>query len=285
MNLVISVSGGETSGRMLDRLLKSDLSMYESVSAVFANTSQENEETLIFVKKLAELCGIEIIWLEAVIHYNERKASTYRVVNFDTAKRNGEVFEDMIDKYGIPNKAYPHCTRELKNNPIRSWCIDNFEKNYKIAIGIRLDEKERKPKTNVYQTFYPLIDECITKDEVLDFWSKQTFRLKIENYRGNCKWCWKKSDTKLKIIARENPDVFNFPMRMEHEKGLCGHNIDGTKRVFFRGDKNTETILRDANDPKFDYINERIRIINDYNNSMFEGGCSESCEAFADQPR
>ena len=185
MNLVVSVSGGETSAFMISVIKKSKeiKRKYSSVSYVFANTSQENEETLQFVKKLDDLFDIKIIWLESITNHGIRKTSDYNVVNFYTAHRNGEIFEDMILKYGIPNKSYPHCTRELKNEPIKQWCKDNFEKDYEIAIGIRLDEKERKPKNNVYQTVYPLLEEGYTKDDVISFWGKQKFRLGIEIIR------------------------------------------------------------------------------------------------------
>jgi len=280
MHLVISTSGGETSGFMLGRLLASDLSRYESITAVFANTGEESEATLVFVKRLAELYGIEIVWLEAVIHHGERKASTYKIVDFDSASRNGEPFEDMIDKYGIPNKAYLHCTRELKNNPIKFYCIDRFKKDYEIAIGIRTDEKERLPKNNSYRTVYPLVDEGFTKDDVIAFWSKQDFRLEIENYQGNCRWCWKKSLKKLKTIAAEDVSIFDFPKRMEAEKGLCGKNKDGTHRVFFRDNKDANYIINESRSSGFDHVLARKQLIERYNTSLFEGGCSESCEAF-----
>jgi len=282
-NLVISTSGGETSGFMLGKLLDSDLSKYESITAVFANTGQENEATLVFVQKLSEFYGIEIVWLEAVVRHNERKASTYTIVDFNSASRNGEPFEDMIDKYGIPNNAYLHCTRELKNNPIRSWCIDKFDKDYEIAIGIRTDERQRLPKNNTYRTVYPLISKGFTKDDVLEFWSKQDFRLGIENYQGNCKWCWKKSLKKLKVIAVENPEYFDFPKRMEEEKGLCGNNKDGTQRVFFRGSKDSLFILNESCRDDFDAVKARQEIVESYNTALYEGGCSESCEAFTQE--
>jgi 3'-phosphoadenosine 5'-phosphosulfate sulfotransferase (PAPS reductase)/FAD synthetase len=281
-NLVVSLSGGETSAFMLFRILFFPLIGYKSVHVVFANTSQENEETFIFIDKVSKLFNVKVTWIESVTYHNERKSSGYKIVDFDTAARDGSIFEDMINKYGIPNKAYPHCTRELKNEPIKKWCVDNFRSDYDIAIGIRLDELKRKPKTNTYKTVYPLIDQGLTKEDVIDFWSHQSFRLNIENYQGNCKWCWKKANTKLKIIAVENPEVFDFPARMELEKGLCGHNIDGNKRVFFRGNKSTKQIIEEAADPDFNHISERARIIKKYNEGIDEGGCSESCEAFVE---
>ena len=283
VNLVISFSGGETSGYMLSRILSTDLSVYSSVSVVFANTGEEHDETLIFVNKVAKLFCVDIVWIESMPYKERRKSSGYIIVDFDSASRKGEPFERVIDKYGIPNIRYLHCTRELKNNPIKNWCIDKFGKNYVIAIGIRLDEKARVPKINSYRTIYPLICDGMTKDDVHEFWSAQSFRLGIENYQGNCKWCWKKSAKKLKIIAHESPSVFRFPDRMEKTKGLCGHNVDGTPRVFFIGNKSAIDILSDAADPDFDYDAEIKEVVDNYNESLFEGGCSDSCEAFTQE--
>jgi hypothetical protein len=283
MNLVISVSGGETSGYMMSRLLSSN--DYDSISCVFANTGQENEETLIFIDRMAKYFNINIIWLESVTNHNEKKSSDYRVVSFDTADRTGKVFEDMIKKYGISNMSYPHCTRELKNEPIKQWCIDNFGTDYAIAIGIRTDESSRIPKTNTYRTVYPLITGGIDKQDVIEYWESMPFRLGIENYQGNCKWCWKKSDKKLWIIAHENPLVFDFPKSMEEKYGLAGANDDGTKRVFFRGHRSAQDILNQSaeliDDAVYQY--QRDLIIREYHQSPIGGGCSESCEAFTQE--
>tara|TARA_R110000851_G_C12969723_1_gene555189 strand:+ start:103 stop:969 length:867 start_codon:yes stop_codon:yes gene_type:complete len=282
MNLVVSISGGETSGFMGYTLNNSDLSKYETVNFVFANTGQENEETLNFIDKLSRLLDVKIIWLESVT-FQDRKSSGYKIVDFDSADRAGKVFYNMIKKYGIPNQAYPHCTRELKNNPIAAWCVDNFGDEYEIAIGIRSDESNRVPKRNVYKTIYPLIEMDLSKDDVIDFWESQYFRLGIENYQGNCKWCWKKSARKLRLISYENEDCLTFPDKMEKTEGLSGHNIDGNKRVFFRGNKSVVDILNDRNlmmTSEEVYQHERKLIIDQYNRSV-GGDCSQSCEAFS----
>lgn len=281
MNLVVSFSGGETSGFMLGKILKQDNSGYDSVSVVFANTGQESEETLDFVQKVGEMYGVDIYWIEAQVNREKGKATGYTEVSYNTASRNGEPFEAVIQKYGIPNSAYLHCTRELKNQPIKAWCRDRFDKDYEIAIGIRMDERQRMPKSNIYQTVYPLIDSKYTKEDVLEFWSKQPFRLEIKNYQGNCRWCWKKSNRKLMVLAHEDPPMFDFPARMEALYGVAGHNIDGNKRVFFRGNRSANDILAESRKQEIDYEKESRYLVEQYEGALFEGGCSESCEAFA----
>ena len=120
MTLVISFSGGETSAFMLNLLLQTFKAgklddKYTDIKVVFANTGQEHEQTLIFVKRVAEYFNVDVTWIESRQNFNIKKSSSYSVVDFRTADRTGEVFKNMIRKYGIPNPAYLHCTRELKS--------------------------------------------------------------------------------------------------------------------------------------------------------------------------
>ena len=51
---------------------------------------------------------------------------TFKVVDFKTASRKGEPFEDIIQKFGIPNPATPHCSREMKKNPITKYIQSTY---------------------------------------------------------------------------------------------------------------------------------------------------------------
>ena len=65
----------------------------------------------------------------------------------------------MVDKYGIPNQSYPHCTRETKLLPIQKYAKHIFNTNkYYTAIGIRVDEIDRmNDKFKENRIIYPLI--------------------------------------------------------------------------------------------------------------------------------
>ena len=52
-----------------------------------------------------------VVWVESITNPEYRKGVTAKVVSFVTASRNGEPFEAMIKKHGIPNITQPHCTR------------------------------------------------------------------------------------------------------------------------------------------------------------------------------
>lgn len=85
----------------------------------FANTSWEHPKTLDFVQAVDRWLGLNLVWLEAVVH-DGRKSSTHRVMTYETAKRNGEVLEEVAAKYGLPNQVFKLCTRELKTNVMNS---------------------------------------------------------------------------------------------------------------------------------------------------------------------
>lgn len=270
--LLVSFSGGRTSAFMMKKLRDGYSDAFEMIF-VFANTSQEDEETLIFVDRCAKEWNIPVVWIEAVVHHDEAKGCTHRIVDFKSACRDGSVFEEVIKKYGIPNKAYPHCTRELKLNPIRSYCGSLGWTEYKSAVGIRMDEPRRYLKSYVDSNIvHPLVNWFpTTKADIFDWWRGQPFDLNLQEIWGNCVWCWKKSVRKHVNLIQETPEVFDFPRRMEAQYGLAGHNVDGTKRVFFREHRSTVHLF------------ELAKLLNPYQpvaDPEENEGCSESCEPF-----
>lgn len=230
--LYITVSGGRTSAYMAIKLFKKYKYLYD-MRFVFANTGLEHEETLKFINNIQKHFKLPIIWIEAKVNHGVRKSSDYKFVNFNTASRKGEPFEEVIKKYGLPNQNYLHCTRELKIMPMDSLMVDLGcdEK----AIGIRADELRRyKPKKGV---IYPLIELFSTdKEDILEWWSKQPFDLTIPEHLGNCTSCFKKSDKKLDLILKEEPKVFKFFKKMEVKYPDPSRNI-------YRGQRTTVDLL------------------------------------------
>jgi hypothetical protein len=252
--LLVSFSGGETSAYMAQWLWNHKRDEFDMVF-VFANTGQENEETLLFVEKCSKQFGFPVHWVEAVVHHGKRKGTTHKVVDFKTASRKGEPFEEIITKYGIPNQSFPHCTREIKLNPITSFTKEYFRtRKYYTAIGIRIDEADRmNSKAKERRLIYPLISKDyipMTKPKINFWWKQQPFRLQLKGYQGNCKTCWKKSDKKLFLIANENPEWFEFMEMMEHKYPRIGAEFkkDETRidRVFFRKNRSAKEIKTEA---------------------------------------
>jgi len=262
--LLVSFSGGETSAFMTRKILERWQNKYSEIAIVFANTTEENEATLVFV----DLCdrflfaplGHRVAWIEGEQIHGERKAPRVRVVSFETARREGEAFEDYIRKYGIPNSKFKGCTRGLKRKPIEQyaktvlgWPLNSYD----TAIGIRADEMDRLSNDRVNRRIvYPLVQDWpTTKPNINTWFAAQPFRLQLRGYQGNCRTCWKKSFRKLMTIADENPAAFDFMDRMEREYGHVGAEFlkdpatrqsplpDGYRRTFFRENKSTRDIF------------------------------------------
>lgn len=262
-NLLVSFSGGETSAFMAQWLNNHyEKYGYENIVFVFANTGLENEETLEFVERCDRHFKLNVQWIEADVIHENRKGTRYYRTNYLEASRNGEPFEQVIKKYGIPNQAAPHCTRELKNRPITTFGLDWFNgEKYHTAIGIRNDEIDRMDSKAKEKGFiYPLISGKMipsTKPMINFYWRTMPFRLEIKGYQGNCKTCWKKSDKKLFQIAKENPKAFDFMKTMELKYGnfipkqRYDKLIEGGKDipkdiVFFRNNRSAIQILNEA---------------------------------------
>lgn len=284
--LFISFSGGETSGYMAYLLTNTAWrSWWDEIVTALANTAEENEQTLIFADRCDKAFGLDLVWLEADVQHGKRESTGHRIVSFETASRHGEPFEEVIKKYGIPNPDWPHCTRELKQNPMYSYLesIGWEYGTYDIAIGIRADERERaKQKPPV---FYPLADprwRPTTKPQVNEFWTHQPFRLELTGYQGNCKTCWKKSLPKLMTIMDESPEKFDFFERMEAQYGAVGAEFGKPetkyeRRVFFRGNRSTKDLrtLHESNKDNLEAVVDDSKALPQP--SLFDS-CMESCE-------
>lgn len=282
--LFLSFSGGKTSGVMTRMCLQHLSDVFEIVVG-FSNTGEEDERCLRFVHNCDVHFGFKTVWLEAVVNPEHGEGTTHRVVSYETASRKGEPFEAVIQKYGIPNRSFPHCTRELKQKAMDSYLRSIGWTDYYTAIGIRPDEGRRVNAKAVQQKIvYPLIDWFyMDKQDVNDWWEEQPFNLDMREHEGNCRWCWKKSDAKHFLLWRENPAVFEFPARMEAMYPRVGAEFakDQTcrDRVFFRQNRSTQDLIAAAQvlaDQPVRVL-ERLAATTD---SDANGGCSESCELY-----
>ncbi len=286
--LCVAFSGGETSGYMAQYLKNHKQDEYEMVF-IFANTGQENEETLKFVDQCDKEFNLNVIWLEAKINQQLGKGTRWNIVTYETASRNGEPFEDGIKKFGLPNMNNSWCTRDLKMYPIHNYVKKELGwKDYWTAIGIRNDEIDRVSATRLEQKlYYPLVEDLpMSKPKINFWWSNQKFRLELKGYEGNCKWCWKKSDNKLMTIAKERPEYFDFARKVEK---LYEDFVPPTKSKImqkpvrmFRHYKSVDDIFKNSK-MKFkkqkddsDIYNWQISIFDDGLDTS--NGCDESCE-------
>lgn len=145
-NVFVSFSGGQTSAYMAIKIKEKYPD--KNIKYVFANTGQEHEETYKFINNVSEHYGLQVNWVEAVIPLTGEKS--FKLVDYNTATRDGSLFEAMIKRYGIPNQGFNHCTRELKESPMTKFIKSVWKsQKYCTALGIRADEIDRVSKNYV----------------------------------------------------------------------------------------------------------------------------------------
>jgi hypothetical protein len=286
--LLISFSGGRTSAYMTWWLLKNMQHKYEMI-VVFANTGKEREETLQFVNKCDIEFGFNTVWVEAFVHNQQNKGTTHIVTNFKEAERNGQPFEDVIFKYGMPNQNAPLCTRELKQRPIKSYARSIGWKKYELCLGIRSDEPKRIDwaKKKKYKLLYFAELFHVTKSDVNNFWSKQIFDLELKSYEGNCDLCYKKGLRKLMTIVKDKPELADWWREMEQKYQMFDPRNTGKIPVrFFRDNMSIDEIIEES---KFEFTPSRdeSKDVDNYKQMMLfdnyldtNNGCVESCEVW-----
>lgn len=219
----ISFSGGRTSAYMLWRFIDANDGLPDDCIVTFANTGKEAEETLEFVRDCGKYWDVPIVWLEFVV--KEAPKDRFKVVDFDTAARDGEPFEDLIRLRGkLPNPVARFCTKDLKIIPISAYLMSigiaqSLAEGHRLSIvGIRADEQRRAAKIEPHRR--PLVAAGVTKEVVSQFWSEQPFDLALPNVNGvtphgNCDLCYLKSAGLISSLIEQDPSRADWWAKME----------------------------------------------------------------------
>ena len=230
----ISFSGGRTSAFMLYKVLEAhDMSLPEDAIVCFANTGKEDEATLKFVHDCETHWNVKIHWLE----YTPEEPK-FRVVDFKSASKNGEPFEALINaRKMLPNVRSRFCTAELKIRTMSRYTKHLGWDSYANFIGIRADEPRRvakmRPDSKREDTVMPLAMAGISKADVMQFWSTQSFDLELpvingETIAGNCDLCFLKSMPKIMTLVKQNPEKAVWWAKQE-ENAMQMTNGDGNR--------------------------------------------------------
>jgi len=221
----ISFSGGRTSAYMLHRVLETNGGLPAEAIVCFANTGKEDEATLEFVRGCANNWNVPIVWLE--YQPAEETADRWRLVDFDTASRDGEPFEALIKvRNYLPNPVARFCTVELKVRTIHRYLKSIGWTEWDSMLGIRADEPRRLAKIGNQdygkheEKCAPLGQVGITKEDVGAFWRAQPFDLGLPNnngvtMHGNCDLCFLKGGSQILSLIAEKPERAVWWAKME----------------------------------------------------------------------
>jgi 3'-phosphoadenosine 5'-phosphosulfate sulfotransferase (PAPS reductase)/FAD synthetase len=220
---VFCFSGGRSSAYAL-YIMREELTKDDVI--IFNNTGREKEQTLVFVQKCAQEWGLDIVWLEYDYDF-ERQKRLFKIVNFETAARDGQPFELLLTvrqhRY-LPNRTARYCTENLKIVTTEKYLKSIGLSDHEKVLGMRYDEPERYHK-NKDTAYMPLYDFKITKPMVRKFWASMPFDLGLKDYEGNCDLCPLKGKNKKLTILEENPEVAKWWIAQE-EASPTGWQFD-----------------------------------------------------------
>jgi 3'-phosphoadenosine 5'-phosphosulfate sulfotransferase (PAPS reductase)/FAD synthetase len=249
---LVSFSGGRTSGYMLHRIIQAHGgTLPDDVRVTFANTGKEMPQTLDFVLDCGERWGVDIVWLE----YRDADPvpERWRQVSYETASRAGEPFTALIDRKGfLPNPVTRFCTSELKVRPMRDFARSLGWEHWTNVLGLRADEPGRVARSRVnreaWDNAMPLATAGITKRDVVAFWERQNFDLRLPNINGvtplgNCDLCFLKSAATISGIMRDDPARAAWWVEVEVEAASRASRPLG---AYFRADRPSYAAMLDA---------------------------------------
>lgn len=266
---IISVSGGRTSGYMLWRVLQAHGgTLPPDVHAVFANTGREMPATLDFVQAMQAHWNVPITWLE----FTARKADGFRVVNHNSASRDGEPFATLLAAQpALPNPVQRSCTTEMKIRTIKRWVMATHGwARWTNLVGLRADEPGRverikRPSRDRWTVAAPLAAEGVTVGDVAAFWRTQPFDLALKGkWEGNCDGCFLKGRAAILRMAHDYPERMAWWAEME----AMPRGTRGINRRFRKDREDYATLL---------YAGQHQLV--GYDETMIEGGepCGGGC--------
>lgn len=226
---ILANSGGRTSGEMVRRIVEAHGGkLPDDVKVVFSNTSKEDPRTLDFLNEQDKRWNLNMVWLEWVPHVVPTQR--FRVVTYETAKRDGEVFEAFIKWLGqCPHVTDRACTSHMKIKVRQYWAKSiGWGNDWTCYLGLRADEPERVAKSmaskDPWDKEWPLYRAGISVYDVVQSWKQQPFDLQLPvdsrgvSAGGNCNLCFLKNEKKIISLIRKDPQSADWWARMELEQ-------------------------------------------------------------------
>lgn len=208
MQKVINFSGGRTSAYMTIMEYK------EGDIVLFCDTGREHEKTYKFIHDFETHENIPV----TKISFQNSSNSFFDFLKHTRFRR-------------LPDKLYRECTTELKIKTARRYLVSIGIKSYENIIGFRFDEpervKRRKAHWKTVVDIFPLFEQKVTKEQVLNFWDNKNYNLEIPSLLGNCDLCFMKGKNALMAIMSQHPELAN--------KWIADEEMTTSGRTYIKG--------------------------------------------------
>jgi 3'-phosphoadenosine 5'-phosphosulfate sulfotransferase (PAPS reductase)/FAD synthetase len=223
---LISFSGGRTSGYMLRQILDAyDGTLPDDIVVSFQNTGKEAPQTLDFIQECSDRWAVPIVWLE--YEENTIKGNWFKIVNHNSASRNGEPFKKIIEKYdACPSGRNRFCTGIMKVQTAQKFARHELLfSDYLSVIGLRADEPRRVANItnndpNYKESVCPVHTAGDTIREINAFWLRQDFRLNLplaakSTPLSNCDLCFLKGIKTIIQMIKDDPSRADWWIKTE----------------------------------------------------------------------
>ena len=138
---------------------------------------------------------------------------------------------DHLRKSSLPNITWRHCTELMKIKPMFNWWKNTIGDPVQMQIGFRAGEEKRATrmldacdqnglraygKTPWQKPVFPMIDNGIRRDQVVNYWKEKPVRFAPQN---NCVGCFHRNPLVLRKMFDLHPAKMQWFADMETRKG------------------------------------------------------------------
>jgi len=242
MKTVTSVSGGKTSAYLAANY-PTDYNVFSLVRVDDKACKFRDEKIRLLVEDKIQKPFIGTVEDDMIIY---TILDLEQFLGKDIFWVSGDTFDEVLKKKSgyLPNKLKRFCTTHLKIEPIFYWWAEHISSPIIMNFGYRANEviraKKMRKKVNdkglleMKATFgyhdngkrkweliawqkpnFPLIDDFIFKDKIVNYWSDKKVRFAERN---NCIGCFYKNPMLLNKMFQKFPEKMNWFKKQELEK-------------------------------------------------------------------
>lgn len=226
MKTCTSISGGQSSA-YIAKNYPTDYNIFALVTCLDKDSAPKDKG---IVKIVSDRIGEEFIStpeddviLHTILDLEQELGSPIQWLT-------GKPFE-KLRKTSLPNINWRHCTELMKIKPMFKWWKDTIGEPIEMHIGFRAGEDRRAKnmldrcneeglraygKTYWQKPRFPMIEDNIHRDKVVNFWKGKEVRFAAQN---NCVGCFHRNPLTLRKMFELHPEKMEWFIKMEEMKG------------------------------------------------------------------
>ena len=238
MKSVNSVSGGQTSAYLMKHF-PADYNIFALVRIEDPACAPKDPAIKKYVESKIEEEFIATLE-DDTIFYTLMDLEQFTGQRIDWVKN--DTFDAILKKQKIlPGKLKRFCTADMKVKPIAQWVVDNIGEVVDMRLGFRANEMRRAERAiaahnecgvrteklpvgkhkngnikwhefSYSKNSFPLIDNGIFKDQIVDYWKDKPVRFAERN---NCVTCFHRNPLLLKLMSEKFPEKYAWAERTE----------------------------------------------------------------------